>query len=76
MTLADVAAATGIDTGQLSRIERGMQVSLGKAAILASFFGDAISEMEILYPDRFAEPRQKGRLNGRSRKAAARKAAQ
>jgi transcriptional regulator with XRE-family HTH domain len=54
LTLMDVAKATDIDTGNLSRIENGSQKSLAKAERLVGFFGhDAITEIEILYPERF-----------------------
>ena len=54
-TLAEVATAVGTDAGNMSRIERGQQrPSLEMAARLAKHFGYAITEMEILYPERFA----------------------
>lgn len=63
-TLAEVAAAVGLDTGNLSRIERDEQTpSLEVAANLAAFYGHEISEIQILYPKRYmpaptsAEPR-------------------
>lgn len=54
LTIAEVALATQIDVGNLSRIERGKQItSIDKAAKIAEFFGGTISEMEILYPQQF-----------------------
>ncbi|MBB3320942.1 MULTISPECIES: helix-turn-helix domain-containing protein [Atlantibacter] len=53
-TISDVAAATQIDVGNLSRIERGIQItSLETAEKLAKFFKQEISEMQILYPQRY-----------------------
>jgi transcriptional regulator with XRE-family HTH domain len=53
-TIQDVAKATNIDVGNLSRIERGMQVtSLEIAEKLSKYFGGEISEMQILFPQRF-----------------------
>lgn len=57
LTLQEVADAVGSDTGNLSRIEAGKQKSLEIAAKLVDYFGrDAISEAEILYPDRYPSP--------------------
>lgn len=56
-TLQEVADAIGTDTGNLSRIEAGRQKSLDLAAKLVDFFGrEAISEAEILYPERYPAP--------------------
>lgn len=53
-TLSEVALAIHLDVGNLSRIERGLQVaSLDVAERLAVFFQGEISELEILYPQRF-----------------------
>lgn len=53
-TLSEVAVAIHLDVGNLSRIERGLQVaSLDVAERLAVFFDGEISELEILYPQRF-----------------------
>lgn len=55
LRLKDVAKAVNIDTGNLSRIERGVQKpSLDLTESLVSFFGNAVSELEILYPERFS----------------------
>ena len=53
-TLQKVAHAVGTDAGNLSRIENGKQrASPELAEKLASYFGYAISEIQILYPGRF-----------------------
>lgn len=53
-TLSEVATAIHLDVGNLSRIERGLQVaSLDVAERLAVFFKGEISELEILYPQRY-----------------------
>lgn len=53
-TLSDVATAIQLDVGNLSRIERGLQVaSLEVAEKLTVFFLGEISELEILYPKRY-----------------------
>lgn len=57
LTLIDVFEGTGVDTGNLSRIERGTQTPSAKTAeVLAGFFkarGIRITEEQILYPRRF-----------------------
>lgn len=54
LTIAEVSLATQIDVGNLSRIERGRQVtSLETAEKLARFFKGEITEMQILYPQRY-----------------------
>ncbi|MGX7006193.1 helix-turn-helix domain-containing protein [Caballeronia sp. KNU42] len=54
LTVAQVALAIKIDQGNLSRIERGTQFSRRAAEALVAYYGiSAITEMEILYPDRF-----------------------
>lgn len=53
-TLSEVATAIQLDVGNLSRIERGLQVaSLEVAEKLSVFFKGEISELEILYPQRY-----------------------
>ncbi|MFU8927777.1 helix-turn-helix domain-containing protein [Acinetobacter puyangensis] len=55
-SLAEVADAMSCDRGNLSRIETGKQrPSLELAANLADFFKQEISELEILYPERFMD---------------------
>lgn len=60
ITLAQVATAIGTDTGNVSRMESGEQKSVRLAAKIADFFGrDAITEIEILYPERPTARRRK-----------------
>jgi transcriptional regulator with XRE-family HTH domain len=55
LTIQQVAAAVGIDSGNLSRIERGQQVpSKELTEKLAKYFGGEITELQIIYPERFA----------------------
>jgi len=55
-TLQHVAAMVGITHSNLSRIENGKQrASPELAERLAKHFGYAITEIQILYPERFAE---------------------
>jgi transcriptional regulator with XRE-family HTH domain len=55
-TLAAVSAAVGTNTGNLSRIENGKQKASPKlAAKLALYFGHEITEIQILYPERYAQ---------------------
>lgn len=57
--LADVVAQVraigdSTDTGNLSRIERGIQrPSIGLAESLCKVFGGDLTEIHILYPERF-----------------------
>ncbi len=54
-TLEYVAEAIGTDAGNLSRVERGIQKpSVWMAERLAKHFDGEITEMEILYPERYA----------------------
>lgn len=60
-TLADVQArlvqiGDAIDSGNLSRIERGVQrASATLAESLSKVFGGEITEIHILYPERFTD---------------------
>ena len=55
-TLVQVATSIGTDAGNLSRIENGKQKpSTTMAARLARYYNNEISEIQILYPERFAE---------------------
>lgn len=72
LTLQDVATATGIDTGNLSRIESGKQKSVEAAATLVRFFkkrGEAITELEILYPERYPPTKQERERGARVARA-------
>ena len=54
-SLSQVAAAVGSDTGNLSRIERGIQVpSKELTEKLARYFDNEVTETQIIYPERFA----------------------
>lgn len=54
LTLEQVESDTGINTGSLSRYENVNQIpTLSRAAVLASYFAPDLTEMHILYPDRF-----------------------
>lgn len=56
LTLEQVASAVGIDTGNLSRIERGAQVpSVKRTDALVKYYDNEITETQIIYPERFAE---------------------
>lgn len=56
LTLDVVARAVETDTGNLSRIENWKQgASVQLAERLASFYNGEISELAILYPDRFSQ---------------------
>lgn len=53
-TIVEVCRAVSTDPGNLSRVENGKQkASTELAEKLAKHFGNEITEMEILYPDRF-----------------------
>lgn len=63
-TLADVASFASLTVASLSRIENGIQrPSAESAEKIAQFFAGEISEVEILYPERYstAEKRKRGR---------------
>ncbi len=54
-TLTEVAVAVGTDAGNMSRIENGKQkASPDMAEKLCKHFGGEITEIQILYPERFA----------------------
>lgn len=56
LTISEVALAVQIDVGNLSRIERGIQVtSIETAEKISQFFNGKISEMQILYPQRYVQ---------------------
>ncbi len=56
LTISEVALAVQIDVGNLSRIERGIQVtSIETAEKISQFFKGKISEMQILYPQRYVQ---------------------
>ena len=53
LTIVQVSAATGIDPGNLSRIERGTQVPSKDVAIKLAGHFEGLTEMEIIFPERF-----------------------
>lgn len=59
LTLSEVvsrlsALGENIDTGNLSRVERGIQrPSARLAEALAGVFSESINEMHVLYPERY-----------------------
>lgn len=54
-TLQEVSSAVGTDTGNLSRIERGLQIpSKELAESLVKYYDNEITETQIIYPERFA----------------------
>lgn len=56
LTISEVALAVQIDVGNLSRIERGIQLtSIETAEKISQFFKGKISEMQILYPQRYVQ---------------------
>lgn len=56
LTLQQVSAAVGTDTGNLSRIERGIQIpSKELAEALVKYYDNEITETQIIYPERFAD---------------------
>jgi len=57
ITLEQVAQGVGLDVGNLSRLERRQQgVRPALAEKIVAFFGNGITELEILYPERFTAP--------------------
>lgn len=55
LTIQQVAAAVGINSGNLSRIERGRQVpSKDLTEKLSRYFDNEVTETQIIYPERFA----------------------
>jgi transcriptional regulator with XRE-family HTH domain len=57
LTIVQVSAAAGIDPGNLSRIERGVQVpSRDLAERLAQQFVGHLNELQIIYPERYSQP--------------------
>lgn len=68
-TLAEVAAAAHCDIGGLSRIERGeRRASAETAARLAKALRHRVTEIQILYPERYTgseceKPRRAHRRN-------------
>lgn len=54
LTLAEVSRAVGTDPANLSRIETMKQpASAELAEKLVAYYGSGITEIEVLYPERF-----------------------
>ena len=54
LTMQQVAESVAINPSNLSRIERGEQTpSKGVAERLSAFFGHEVSEIQIIYPERY-----------------------
>lgn len=54
LTLKQVADAVSMDPGNLSRVERGEQMpSKELVAALVEHFGNLVTELQIIYPERF-----------------------
>lgn len=59
LTLTEVSRATDIDEGNLSRLERNVQqASAETAEALSKFYRGEISEIEIIYPERYMDKRR------------------
>jgi transcriptional regulator with XRE-family HTH domain len=57
LTLKAVADHVAMDQGNLSRVERGEQTpSKELAESLCKFFGHEVTEMQIIYPERYVQP--------------------
>lgn len=55
-TIETVAAAVNSDTGNISRIERGIQTpSMALTKKLIKHFGPPLSDAQILCPEQFAD---------------------
>jgi transcriptional regulator with XRE-family HTH domain len=53
MTLEDVVAVVGSNTGNLSRIELGQPPSRELASALATLFKPVINEHHVFYPEQY-----------------------
>jgi putative transcriptional regulator len=53
LTAAGVAETLQMDQGHYTRIENGASTSAETAAKIAALFSPEISELHVLYPDRF-----------------------
>lgn len=66
-SLNKVAREANVDPGNLSRIERGLaNASREVAERLAKYYGDEITELQILYPERYVENAADGRLRAQN----------
>lgn len=55
LTIYDVAKAVDLSASRVSCIERGAPTSRDKASAIAELLG--ITEAEVLYPERFVDPK-------------------
>ena len=55
LTLKEVADKVLMDQGNLSRVERGEQVPSKDAIDSLCKFFDGVTEMEIIYPERYLQ---------------------
>jgi transcriptional regulator with XRE-family HTH domain len=53
MSATEVAKAVGINQSYYSKIERGFKPAPDIAEKLALFFGHTVTELQILYPERY-----------------------
>jgi transcriptional regulator with XRE-family HTH domain len=60
LTLLNLSGPLGIDPGNLSRIERGIQAASPELAEkISKYFENEITELEVLYPERYPEKQEK-----------------
>lgn len=55
MTQAEVSTKVGIDQASYNRIENNEAKPADRVALITKFFGSAITEEQILYPERFPD---------------------
>ena len=56
VTLTEVSAAIDLNTGNISRLENGLnRASPETAAKLVAYFKGAINELHLIYPERFPD---------------------
>ena len=56
LTSRAVARAISLDSGYYSRLEGGAAPSPERASQIAAFFGQEVTEHQLLYPDRYLQP--------------------
>lgn len=55
LTQREVATKNEIDPGHYNRMEKGTEkITPANAEKLSLYFGGAVTELELLYPDRFS----------------------
>ena len=56
VTIIEVSLAIGINNGNLSKLERGLnRASPDTAAALVAYYKGAINELHLIYPERFPD---------------------